>query len=472
MNNEDFRKLLQQPRAVKAEPEAQRTKEDKETTTNKNDRNGEQTRSWTDKTLEDFNAKYVDRAELRRKGVEDLGEDPLAMKGLDFSVLAKARAEQQQKLLAAKEARAESVAARSVADGVVFNREVFGAAGPSHAADKSAIAQKSIHGRRVAQAIEAALVEVTKDKLSNHQVSFELTSYVYKWGDDKYEIPVIRRKALSTGKTGARETHLDTADVRRRPLPNSLVDEVCAIMRYCSGTVRTEGRGKTPGARSMLSLPVAPPHADRDDKERKGEIDPSTTIRNDMVEGLEDDEDIFGDAGTDYVPTATNGPDAAKKPASYFAGSAAAPGTAAKVEGCHYEQDKGTVGVGVGGIGSRGRDDDDGIDPVAASLFEQRATSKVDRRQMDADGYEECYPDYFDGGMDVASDVDEEPEEEAPALMTKKARKTANKKEQLRLDSEMASIQKIFDDKGYKHFTNEPVEKPLMHKAPKKKRRI
>lgn len=442
MNNEDFRKLLQHPRPVVAHATE---KKDDTTGGDEHERIADgSSLPRTNKTLEEINAKYVDRAELRRKGVEDLGEELFEMKGLDFSLLAKARAERAQERNAAA-ARHKTEQAQNT----IYTHE--NGLGPStsgnalHSPRETPVVGRNNQGRQLARAIEAALLEVTKETPSNMKATLASMSYIYVTEEVKYEVPVVRKRALTTkSEAGTSAEAEERSAAARSPLPKTVLDEICTIMRYCGDMPVSERKN-----RRMADV-IHP-------NEAGTSVCPSSPVAavqtNAGAEKNEesDEEDIFGDAGTDYVATAKKEPDAAAaKPATYFSSPAVVP-TADVVYGDEVPDD---------------RDDNEIGDKMMHG-----GPRIAERRMAESDGYDECYPD-FCGGADMASDVDEEPEEQEPAAMSKKARKIASKKEQARLDSEFSSIQKIFEDKGYTHFADKaPLDKQI-NAVPKKKRRI
>lgn len=451
MDNEGFRRLLLEERRVVSATGKQRDQKNDQ----KNDQGGgaeqqERHAPRTNKALEEINAKYVDRAELRRKGVEDLGEDPVEMKGLDFSLIAKARAER------ALQARTSQGVGHQ-RQGDCSRSERSADALPSARASPSG---RSNQGRQLAQAIEAALLEVTKEAQSQLRASLASTSYVYVAESDKYEVPVIRKRALN-GVMEVSPEEAGRAAAGRRRLPEAVMGEICAIMRYCGGSkggkrvsggtgTIEDGRERRPdGALSSAGgkpqvAPLQTMH--EEDGDRGGKSGDNSGS---------DEEDIFGDAGTDYVPEAKKKPDvSAAKPSTYFSESAAVPSPAGRDD---IDEDMG-----------RGTNAEDGI----AGEEKRSGSLRAERMVMQSDGYDECYPGY-DGGVDVASDVDEEPEEQAPVVMTKKARKIANRKEQARLEDEMNSIQKVFEQKSWTGFEdNREGRQPPKNAVPKKKRRI
>ena len=441
MDNEGFRRLLLEQRRVAAA-----TGKHGAHGGEKNDQEGaeedqqqqEQHVPRTNKALEEINAKYVDRAELRRKGVEDLGEDPIEMKGLDFSLVAKARA-----LQGGTSQGGTSRGGREQRQGDAVRPE------KATDASRASPSGKSNRGRQLARAIEAALLEVTKEAPSLVRASLASTSYVYVTESDKYEVPVIRKRAWD-GATEASAEEAGRAAAARGRLPKAVLGEICAIMRYCGGS--KDGKGVYGGAGKFGGGQDRPPDGALASASGKPQVGPLQTIQEqDGDNSGSDEEDIFGDAGTDYVPTAKKGPDAsAAKPSTYFSESAAVPSTVG--------------GVDVSEDGGRGNDTGDGI----ADEERRGGSLRAERVAMQSDGYDECYPGY-DGGVDMASDVDEEPEEQAPVVMTKRARKVANRKEQLRLEGEMNSIQKVFEQKSWKGLGEPPQNAAAV---PKKKRRI
>lgn len=459
MDNEDFRKLLDKPRVVQEPPRVSELEQDQRREAKATEDNDGKPRAKPNR-LDEIHAKYVDRAELRRKGVEDLGEDPLEMKGLDFGLLAKARAEKGQARGRGggkgqgADSDSDSRGEMGEEDAANHERYALGKTTTTTTTSTSMTASGAgKQGRQLARAIEAALLEVTKDgKSSSRKASVGSTSYVYRQAD-AYEIPVIRKRG-GLVRDGEEEGNVESAAERaeRKPLPNAVVNEICTIMRYCGGG----GRKKKPADEQVAAH-------DTVDEDRNTGMGPNVSgaRRQQQQEQRgqqeqEDSDDIFGDAGTDYVATATKeegtgGTAGAsmpnKKPATYFSGTA---------------------------IDARATDGDQreetALPPVSASApGDVVVPTEVQRRMMQSSN--DYYDDYY-GGVDGASDVEEDPEEDkAPAALSKKARKLANKKEQRRLDREMDGIQKIFDDKGLKHFDEAPQEKKQIA-GPKKKRRI
>ena len=457
MNNEDFRKLLDKPRVVQEPPRVSQPEQDQRREAKATEDNDGKPRATN--RLGEIHAKYVDRAELRRKGVEDLGEDPLEMKGLDFGLLAKARAEKGQ---ARGRGAGKGQGADSDADADTdADADSGGEMGEEDAANHARYALGKTattattasgagkQGRRLARAIEAALLEVTKDgKVSSRKASVASTSYVYRQAD-AYEIPVIRKRG-GLGRDGEDEGDVESGAERaeRKPLPNAVVNEICTIMRYCGGG-GIGGRKKKPVDEEVAAQ-------DTVDEDMNTGMGPNVSDARQQQQEQEDSDDIFGDAGTDYVATATKeegtgGTAGASmpngKPATYFSGTAT---DARATDGDQREEAA--------------------LPPVSASgPGDVVVPTEVQRRMMQSSN--DYYDDYY-GGVDGASDVEEEPEEDkAPAALSKKARKLASKKEQRRLDREMDGIQKIFDDKGLKHFDEAPQEKKQIA-GPKKKRRI
>lgn len=431
MQNEDFRKLLGQ-RRVAQEPQKAPVKDTNTGLLEKQAK--DKPRQYPNKALEEINAKYVDRAEIRRKGVEGLGEDHLEMKGLDFALL---RAERERKAsLVGAVGKGQSAEAQLTDRRVVSERR----AGPP-----SAKATNN-HGRRLAQAIEAALLEVTKEKSGNRRASLASTSYMYDV-DGLNDIPVIRKKGSAVEAMDAAEAEADMAE--RRPLPKAVVDEICTIMRYCVGSSKSEAKGRVTSAAAAGDQQWAKVENELLGNSGGGGV-------HDDEENEESEDDIFGDAGTDYVATATKEADErvlkAKNPTTYF-GTGIGLGSSDQDENEDENEDENKeTKAATGAVG---------VAPDGDVML--RAMAR--RRQIQTEDY-----DYYGTYDDVASDVDEDSEEKAPAVVTKKARKIANKKEQARLDREMDSIQRIFDDKGLRHFS-EKGGKPT-HAAPKKKRRI
>ena len=443
MDNEGFRKLLlQQSRAAPAAVTGTQHERGDE----KNHQDGaiqEQHVPRTKKMLDEINARYVDRAELRRKGVEELGEDLLGIKGLDLSLVAKARAERAQAF--------KAVTSQGLDDQRQGDTSI-----PEKSMDvsRASASGRCNQGRHLARAIEAALLEVTKEAPAHLGASLASTSYVYVTESDKYEVPVIRKRA-SNGMAETTSEEADRAAAARRRLPKAVIGEICSIMRYCgenTGGKKVNGANGVDGGMGGANV--------EDGEERlpdgalasaiaKPRVPPLQTLHGDEKTSSSDEEDIFGDAGTDYVPTANKEPDVSvAKSSTYFSESAA-------------------VALMAGGKVSEDENREEVSGHGTADEEKRGGSLRAKRIAMQSDGYDECYPGY-DSGVEMASDVDDEPEEQAPAVMTKKAKKMAKKKEQARLEGEMNSIQKIFEAKSWKGFE----DKPPQNAVPKKKRRI
>jgi len=169
MDNEDFRKLLDKPRVVQEPPRVSELEQDQRREAKATEDNDGKPRAKPNR-LDEIHAKYVDRAELRRKGVEDLGEDPLEMKGLDFGLLAKARAEKGQARGRGggkgqgADSDSDSRGEMGEEDAANHERYALGKTTTTTTTSTSMTASGAgKQGRQLARAIEAALLEVTKD---------------------------------------------------------------------------------------------------------------------------------------------------------------------------------------------------------------------------------------------------------------------------------------------------------------------
>ena len=339
---------------------------------------------------------YRDRAEERRRGMHgpvddagpgqevlgspDGGDEHLhRIKGLDYELLNKARL-----LVAHKRSN-------------IAGEDTQGDNNKQSACDRPTFHQSSL-----ARSIVSALAAM--DRSSHHPVQVENTSFVFSMrGIEKFEVPVLRtsagRDAPSEGTWRESVTH---------SLPQSITREVCNILQNTSIRLDVDNRLDT---------------------ERK-ETHESVVIAQENVDGREEEEDIFGDAGTDYVPERKT----------------------AKIE----SQAKSTYFSGIVNDGERDTTPSyyfSAAEIVASAHKRGKSTSNGPATIIN-DGYDECYPSYFDTGGDLEDSDDEGIQRHGEAkkdVELSRDKKKNRIKEKAKLDHELTSIQKMFDEKGYEH---------------------
>lgn len=152
----------------------------------------------------------------------------------------------------------------------------------------------------------------------------------------------------------------------------------------------------------------------------------------------EDEEDIFADAGTDYVAERRAGQTLKSEGGPYFEQQGAK-----DTHGATEVQIETQRNVG---ITSKKEVQAVGKGETSTAQLRARIETSVD------DGYAECYPAYYEGAEDI---YDSDHEDHKPALNSESkaeqkrntARETA--KEQSKRDAELAKIKNIFEQKGY-----------------------
>ena len=401
LSNEDFRRLLETPRVSHVENKKDahvrndRMSQIPARGCNTNRKQGADSREEVEE-----GSLYRDRAEERRRGMAEDGieyeEDPI-VKGLDYSLLAKAREERAKAKMEKQQQQQQQTPLPSTV---------------RHHEPNLTLKSRS----SIAKSIDMVLMQIAdkrksaNERLNNQTSSIPLRqgriSYVYKMdSNDKYEIPTIKMKA-STNRESEDQKALTS-------LSHSLLEEISNIMQY---TVRGGPEGTTkPSSRSKVSV------ADT-------LVKTNNSVNQDEEEEEEEEEDIFGDAGTDYVPekVVNKTDNSIQRVTSLFEDK--------------DTQEDAHKGVHVHGVSQ-----------------EQMNTKKklIAKIQEQTDGYDECYPGYFDSGA-MLDDSDEDgrapaDDEEKEKISKKQGMRREQAKEKAKLEHELTSIQKIFDEKGYQH---------------------
>lgn len=392
LSNEDFRRLLETPRVSHVENKKDiyvRNDHMSRILTRDGDTNRKQGADSREEA--DEGSLYRDRAEERRRGMAEDGieyeEEPI-VKGLDYSLLAKAREERAKAKLDKQEQQQQQQPA------------------PSTVRQHKPKSRSSI-----AKSIDVVLMQMAdksksaKERLTNQTSSIPLRqgriSYVYKMdSNDKYEIPTIKMKA-STNRESEDQKALTS-------LSHSLLEEISNIMQY---TVRGGSEGTTkPSSRGKVS------------------VEDTLMKNNNSIDQDEEEEDIFGDAGTDYVPEKVvdhKTDNSINKVTSLFEDKNA-------LENAH-----------------------EGVHVYDVSQEHMITKKKLAKIQEQTDGYDECYPGYFDSGA-MLDDSDEDgkalaDDEEKEKISKKQGMRREQAKEKAKLEHKLTSIQKIFDEKGYQH---------------------
>ncbi|WPT18327.1 Protein Red [Picochlorum sp. SENEW3] len=428
LTNADFRKLLDTPRVngsgnrqikEKSKPVKRRGKAVH--------RQGTQEEEVTEPT--DVST-YRDRAEERRRGVIDGGTSHLSdrdvatlsieeskyfggdeehthlVRGLDYALLSKVRAEREQRQREERRIKIEDELMKQVPP----------------MPRKSTWEESVSHGHSaLGRAILQALGQITRDRGGSTVDTFlpRRTGFAFSMSPtDKFEMPTVRMRALEDAPRTA-------ACAENASLPKEVVDEIVSIMQYAQ-----VGGAKSRRKESAMRV--------REPEQVQLEMAPAQEQKEKVEKDDDDDEDIFGDAGTDYVPEKRN---EAKKSSGKAAGS--------------YFSDtpQGEARTGDGTSGALVAEDATGANrgppPEQWNINRQR----MSRRQLEIDGYEECYP--FEGGGIMDESDDEEGqvklEKEAPQPDKRKELMREQAREKAKLDQELNRIQKIFDDKGYEH---------------------
>jgi hypothetical protein len=312
-------------------------------------------------------------------GSPDGGDEHLhPIKGLDYELLNKTR------LLVARKRSS------------ITGEDTQGANNKQSACDRPTFHQSSL-----ARSIVSALAAMNRS--SHHPVQLENNSFVFSMrGIEKFEVPVLRtsagRGAQSEGTRRESMTH---------SLPQSITREVCNILQNTS-----------------VSLDVD----NRLDTERK-ETHESAVIAQESVDGREEEEDIFGDAGTDYVPERKTVKIERQAKSTYFSGIA-------------NDGERDTTPTNFSAAG------------LVASAHKRGKSTSIGPASIINDGYDECYPSYFDTGGDLEDSDDEgiqRHDEAKKDVELSRDKKRDRIKEKAKLDHELTSIQKMFDEKGYEH---------------------
>ena len=365
------------------------------------------------------------------------------VRGLDYALLNRMRSDQQPADVASRDGAAGG-------NGVSSDRQAL--APPSFRAPMARVIYRfAVEGKSQAVARDS-------ERFLPRRCAFV---YDVSHGSDPAELPTTLLRAKEDCPA-----LLSTIDGSSNA---AILDRMAKIMAYISGG-KKRGKKRDLGLVSeqpQANLPAALLHTTEPEAPKPGVPEDS-------------DEDIFGDAGRDYVaerrkPGAPQGPSSQidVRRAVFGDLAKAEPGTtlprapevkistsAAKDESCHEE--------------------------LAAKELRRKAIVSA----TEDDGYAECYPSYNemagavydsedDDGRGIAKPI---PAEEAKAKLGKREAAKEAAKAKGKQASELAKLQQIFEEKGYgnaKAFGNNadkegnrPSKPSLKIEAPVKKRRI
>ena len=490
LTNADFRKILFTPRPGAKPDLAQQAKERKEKKPRPRPPQGKSKPSENETSEGEDGPSYRDRAAERRLGIggaeqdiapavpsgmigvfaataiPDLGqmsyedskylggdtEHTHLVKGLDYALLSKVRSEQHQE---EQREKGEDGVGEGVPNKVTF-------AGPVGRALYNIVFGRQRHLMRA---------DVAERFLPRR------TAFIFHMeSKDPFEVPTTLHRAKEDCPVPPKIIEA-SADA-------SVLDRLAKIMAYMS--VGSGGKKKIKKERKQELLaeaglaPSLPPTKSSLNDVGQAEVadGPSKPV--------DEDEDIFADAGTDYVverrketgPQAEEpqqgpsllGSTATKR--SYF-GNEAQPALDNNDDLRPIAQP--IVGPSAPGQGIEGYPEVDDAYPDTDAAFEEAEKKREERakkeKQREArhrdmlqsvadgdDGYAECYPSYYDtAGMIYDSEDDDgtgvakkKVEEETAAAQD--AKKEAIKqavKDKARQEAELAKVQKVFEEKGY-----------------------
>ncbi len=439
LTNDDFRKLLATPRrtiAGESRNNASKNQKDKNIG-NKNHKNGDgrniqrniDEKAAGKKPEEPSSSAYRDRAEERRRGSQlDKGDEVTGqghsiipqkditslsleeskylggdeehthlVKGLDYALLSKVRAEREQKKRLEEEQRRNALEQEKDGkrDQLNFKRE------PQQTAENTA----------AGLALRAALKEISQQSQNQINDVFlsKKTVFVYALRtDDKFEMPTMRMRAKDISRG-------DHESARFTNLRSEILDVI-------SNAVDNESRSQGPDITGRASRGTEQPK-----------------VEDEQVLPVDEDEDIFEDAGKDYIPEKTIDRDTTnnKTKKAYFEEK--------ESEAVEGKPDKGAGAT----LSALNRADTARVNQIVqqdkARVQEKR---KKFLQQQEDEEYAECYPSYFNAAGAVEDSDDEGAVAEEGASKGKITKET---KEGLKIDHELNRIQKIFEDKGYEH---------------------
>ena len=400
---------------------------------------------------------YRDRAEERRRGMVGIeGEDDLhashstdrdlsavsleeskylggdlehthLVKGLDYALLSQARAEREKKKLGLVEGE-KVIKEENLALQQTFTRDEHtdrGLAGLARG--------------KIGQAVITALKHLVHVGENNQNISKKITmkrtGFVYnmKDQDSKFEIPIMRMRAEEDCPT-------ETDGAQNCGLPPHIVQEIARIIEYTMGPLKNIPRRKSIEQTAASGL-IAHDHGVLHQPDKSNQTKPA-----------DEDDDIFADAGTDYVPErkakSEGKMDEPKsgKGARYF-----------DVEDRVHHNRSSEISQGIRVLGI-----DLGNVAAAKDDLSKLKEEEERRRRLaslhagENDGYEECYPGFV-GSAGMLEDSDDgegdlEPDKDDNGVRKKRQNVQENVKE-AKLESQLHNIQKIFEEKGYEHTT-------------------
>lgn len=486
LTNEDFRKILFTPRPGAKPDLAQQARERKEGKPRPRPPQGKPKPSGKEASDDEEGPSYRDRAAERRLGLDaqqDIGVPsgmaaiftaaPAApdlghigyeeskylggdeahthlVKGLDYALLSKVRSEQQQEEQQREKGGDGTAGAEGVPQKVTF-------AGP---------VGRAVYNIMFGHQRQLFRADVAERFLPRR------TAFVFNMeAKDRFEVPTTLLRA--------KEDCPDPPKILEASADASVLDRLAKIMAYMSMESGGKKKVKKERKRELLAeAGLAPPMVKAPAAAAAEAEVPEGPV---VVKPVDEDEDIFGDAGTDYVVERRNG-DAEAETAqqgpfvpttgakrSYF-GDEAGPALGGDVSYLPPLAQP-MVGPSAPAAGLEGYPEVDEAYPDTEAAFEEAEARRKERekkeREREArrkemlqaasdDGYAECYPSYYDAaGMVYDSEDDDgagiakqKVEEEA----TKDAKKEAIRqaaKDKTRQEAELAKLQKVFEEKGF-----------------------
>lgn len=402
---------------------------------------------------------YRDRAEERRRGMVEIeAEDHLhafhstipdrdlsavsleeskylggdlehthLVKGLDYALLSQARAERGKKKMGIGEKnviKEEKLAVRqTVARDEHTDRRLDGPA-----------------RSKIGQAVISALKQLVHRGQYNHHTSKKIATkrtgflYTMKDEDSKFEIPIMRMRAeedCSTATDGAQNCGL----------PPHIVQEISRIMEYTMGASKDIPRRK-PIEQTAGSGLISQDHADLHQPDKSNQTKPA-----------DEDDDIFADAGTDYVPERKSKSEGkvdvpkSGKGTRYFD----VEDVVHRKRSSESPQGIRVLGIDLGNVAAA-RDD-----LLKKEEEEERIRRLASLHAGENDGYDECYPGFV-GSAGMLEDSDDgedalEPDKGDNGVQKRKQNAHESVKEKAKLESQLHNIKKIFEEKGYEHTT-------------------
>lgn len=346
------------------------------------------------------------------------------VKGLDYALLSQIRAEREKKkLILQEEKRVNEGRAAAVQD----------ITGDGHLNARFEGPTSGRIGRAVITALRQLVHRDNNHDHASKNVAIRRTGFLYnmKEDDSKFEIPIIRKRA--------EDFQTETDEAQNCGLPHHVIEEIASIMEYTMGTSRNKKNGKPIERTASFGL-ITQDHGVLHRLEETDQTKP-----------VDEDEDIFADAGTDYAPERRSKPEGGILEPTYEMRAKYFDTKDLLGEKPHSEilQDTLILGMDSGNV-TAARDE---------LLNKQEKKARMDRLASlhagDNDGYEECYPGFVGnaGVLEDSDDDDLEPEKDQNGVQKKRQSALENAKEKSKLESQLHNIQKIFEEKGYEHTT-------------------